>query len=86
MRTMPNVRRAPPDNRPKGWLVSVQTTKSLDRYAVGTNDIGDAHALVAEYCKAGLSHAVRPERLLTDGEIDRLQLKHGEVKPFTYTP
>lgn len=25
-------------------------------------------------------------RVLTDGEIDRHELKQGEVKPFAYTP
>jgi hypothetical protein len=79
---MPMVTPASPDDRPKGWLISVQTTKRLDWYAVGTSDIGDAHALVAEYCQATLSHAVRLERPLTDGEIDRLGLKQAEVKPF----
>jgi hypothetical protein len=54
----------------------------MDWYAVGTSDIGDAHALVAEFCKAHLSHAVRLERPLTDAEIDRLGLKQREVKPF----
>lgn len=79
---MPNVRLAPPDPRPKGWLVSVQTTERLDWYAVGTRDIGDAHALVAKYCEAHLSYAIQLERPLTDGEIARLGLNHGEVKPF----
>jgi hypothetical protein len=54
----------------------------LDWYAVGTRDIGDAHALVAKYCEAHLSYAIRLERPLTDGEIARLGLNHGEVKPF----
>ena len=79
---MPMAMPAAPDSHPKGWLVSVQTTERSDWYAVGVSDIGDAHALVAEYCKAHLSYAVRLERPLTDGEIDTLQLEHGQVKPF----
>jgi hypothetical protein len=70
------------DERRKGWLVSVQTTLRLDWYAVGTGNISHAHTLVAEYCRAQLSHAVRLDRPLTDAEIDRLDLKQAEVKPF----
>jgi hypothetical protein len=33
---MPMVTPTSPDDRPKGWLISVQTTKHLDWYAVGT--------------------------------------------------
>jgi hypothetical protein len=79
---MPMAMPAPPDTRSKGWLVSVQTTERTDWYAVGVSDTSDAHGLVAEYCKAHLSYAVRLERPLTDREIDALQLQKGEVKPF----
>lgn len=82
MYAMPGPSDISPDDRPRGWLVSVQTTERLDRYAVGTGDAGDAHDLVAEYCQAHLSHAVRLERPLTDVEIDRIGLKDNEVKPF----
>ena len=73
---------APPDAPSRGWLLSVQTTERTDWYAVGVSDFSDAHALIVEYCKAHLSHAVRFERPLTDKEIDVLQLQQGEVRPF----
>jgi hypothetical protein len=81
---MPMAMPAPPDTRSKGWLVSVQTTERTDWYAVRVGDTSDAHGLVVEYCKARLSHAVRLERLLTDREIDDLQLQQSEVKPFKH--
>jgi hypothetical protein len=75
----------PPYASLRGWLVSVQTTERVEWYAVGASNIGKAHSLVAEYCKANLSHAVRLERPLTDVEIDALQLQHDEVKPFKHS-
>lgn len=80
---MPPIRSVRPNSRSKGWLVSVQTPERTEAYAAGAEEYDRAFALVAEHCKAALSETVKPERRLTDGEIARLDLKDGEVKPVT---
>ncbi len=70
------------NDRPLGWLVSVRTPHGADLYVVGGEDRFRAHALAAEHCNAGLAHTVRVERALTESEVDRYELKLGEVKRY----
>ena len=68
--------------RPRGWLVSVRTPTGADLYVVGADDRIRAHTLAAEHCNAGLAHMVRVERALTEGEVDRYELKLNDVKRY----
>jgi hypothetical protein len=68
--------------RPLGWLVSVRTPQGADLYVVAADDRFRAHALAVEHCNAGLAHMVRVERALTEGEVDRYELKLNDVKRY----
>ena len=69
--------------RPMGWLISVQSPSADYRplYATIANTHEQAKAQVGENC-ATIVDTIRIERVLTDGEINLLGLKPGEVKLY----
>ena len=73
----------PTPKRPSCYLMSVLIpgAENAKWYAVLADDLAHARALVGDYCVIG-NAKIEFERLLTDTTIKRLNLKHGEVKPF----
>jgi hypothetical protein len=68
---------------PIGWVVTVwEPAASIPkRYAVVADDVEHAKALIGDYL-AVTNQRVEFERVLTDGDVARLELKLGEVKLF----
>ena len=69
--------------RPMGWLVSVRATKALhiELYVTVADTREHAEVLVGDHCNV-TNETIKLERVLADGEIERLGLKRGEVKRY----
>jgi len=68
---------------PLGWVIAVREPAASipKRYAVVADNAEDAKRLVGDHL-AVTNQRVEFERVLTDGEVERLGLKPGEVKRF----
>ena len=66
--------------RARGWLILVHGL-SPKRYAVIADDLDQAQALVSAYCSV-TNEKLEFVSVLTDGDINRLGLKRGEVKLY----
>ena len=73
-----------PQFQPIGYLFSVQEPGGLTRklYATVADTIADAQVFVGNYLNI-TNQQIEFYKLLTDGEIDRLRLKRGEVKRYS---
>ena len=60
--------------RPKGWLISVKAPEAVWLYATVADTLEHAEVLVRNHCAVS-NEKVRFERVLTNGEIERLDLK-----------
>jgi hypothetical protein len=70
-----------PDMRPKGWLISVKAPEAVWLYATVADTLEHAELLVGNHCAVS-NEKVRFERVLTDGEIERLDLKPSKVTRY----
>ena len=66
-----------------GWLVSVKATKAfrIELYVTVADTREHAEVLVGGHCNV-TNETIKLERVLADGEIERLGLKLGEVKRY----
>jgi hypothetical protein len=72
-----------PEKHPTGWLISVQAPSiaGIKLYAVVSDDLEHAKALVGDYVRA-TNELIEFERVLTKGEVERLRLTPGEVRTY----
>ena len=71
------------DVRPQGWLISVKSPEDIrvDLYATVADTLEHAEVLVGNHCAVSNAR-IRYERILTDGEVERLGLKPGKVTQY----
>ena len=69
--------------RPQGWLISVKSPEDIrvDLYATVADTLEHAEVLVGNHCAVSNAR-IRYERILTDGEVERLGLKPGKVTQY----
>ena len=67
--------------RPKGWLISVKAPEAVWLYATVADTLEHAEVLVGNHCAVS-NEKVRFERVLTDREIERLDLKPSKVTRY----
>ena len=69
--------------QPKGWLISVKAPEDIrvDLYATVADTLEHAEVLVGNHCAVS-NEKLRFEIILTDREIERLDLKPSKVTRY----